>query len=99
MVLRLPMKVWMHAFDTEKNGPNAFLYGPVVLAADYTGIQTPNDWMDVRRLVPKMKPTGKPLHYKVEGREDLSFKPFYEYKEYERYFLYHDTSAHVGRNR
>lgn len=99
MMLKLPMQVWMHAFDTLNNGPNAFLYGPVVLAADYTGIQTPNDWMDVRQLLPKMKPAGKPLHYRVEGRDDLSFKPFYEYKEYERYFLYHDTSAHAGRNR
>jgi len=92
----LPQNVWMHSFDPMKQGPNAFLHGPVVLGAVYTGPQTPNDHMNVRRLPELMRPVeGKPLHYTVEGRDDLTFKPFYEFVEYERYFLYHDTSAHA----
>ena len=67
-----------------------------MLGAVYTGPQTPNDHMNVRRLPELMRPVeGQPLHYTVEGRDDLTFKPFYEFVEYERYFLYHDTSAHA----
>ena len=92
----LPQKLWMHSFDPMLKGPNAFLHGPVVLGAVYTGIQTPNDHMNIRKLPAKMRPVaGKPLHYAVEGIDTLSFKPFYEFKEYERYFLYHDTTAHA----
>lgn len=94
----LPQNVWMHSFDPLKNGPNAFLHGPVVLAAKYTGLQTPNDRMDVQALVEKMRPVeGKPLHYTVDGIDTLYFKPFYEFEEYERYFIYHDTTAHATK--
>lgn len=94
--LTLPQSLSLHALDPEKNGPNAFLHGPVVLAASYTGPQTPNDRMDIRKLLPQMEPvTGKPLHYTVRDHDDISFKPFYEYQEKERYFLYHDTAAHA----
>ncbi|NLY18772.1 MAG: hypothetical protein GX045_07435 [Clostridiaceae bacterium] len=98
ITVTLPQNVWMHSFDPIKEGPNAFLHGPVVLAATYTGPQTPNDHMNVRKLTQKMRPVeGKPLHYTVDGRDDLYFKPFYEYKEYERYFIYHDTTAHATK--
>lgn len=94
----LPQNVWMHSLDASKNGPNAFLHGPVVLAAKYTGPQTPNDWMNVQELVPKMRPvSGRPLHYTVEGTDNITFCPFYEYQENEPYFLYHDTTAHAGK--
>ncbi|MDO4284553.1 MAG: glycoside hydrolase family 127 protein [Eubacteriales bacterium] len=98
LVITLPSSVWMHSFDPVKGGPNAFLHGPIVLAAEYTGLQTPNDWMDVQALTKKMRPVpGAPLHYSVEGRSDISFRPFYEVQENERYFLYHDTTAHATK--
>ena len=98
LTISLPAEVWMHSLDPVKNGPNAFLYGPVVLAADYSGIQTPNDWMDVQSLTEKMKPVPeKPLHYTVDGIDTITFRPFYEFKENERYFLYHDTTAHATK--
>lgn len=98
LTVSLPAAVWMHSLDPVKKGPNAFLYGPVVLAADYTGIQTPNDWMDVQSLPEKMRPLPEqPLHYRVEGIDTITFRPFYEYKENERYFLYHDTTAHATK--
>lgn len=98
LTITLPQNVWMHSFDPIKKGPNAFLHGPVVLAAEYSGIQTPNDWMDVQSLVPKMRPVeGKPLHYTVDKNDTISFRPFYELKENERYFLYHDTTAHASK--
>lgn len=96
ITLTLPQTLWLHALDTVKNGPSAFLHGPVVLAASYTGPQTPNDHMDIRGLIPRMRPIpGHALHYSVEGTDSITFKPFYEYAEHERYFLYHDTSAHA----
>ncbi len=98
LTVTMPQDVWMHSLDPVKGGPNAFLHGPVVLAAEYTGPQTPNDWMDVQSLIPKMRPVeGKPLHYTVEGIDTISFRPFYEWKENERYFLYHDTTAHATK--
>lgn len=98
LTVALPQKLWMHSFDPIKNGPNAFLHGPIVLAAEYTGIQTPNDWMDIQSLIPKMLPDkNNPLHYTVEGIDTISFRPFYEFKENERYFLYHDTTAHASK--
>jgi hypothetical protein len=94
----LPQNVWMHSFDPIKGGPNAFMHGPIVLAAEYTGIQTPNDWMDVQSLVPKMRPApNQALHYTVDGIDTITFRPFYEFKENERYFLYHDTTAHASK--
>lgn len=94
--LTLPTDIWMHSLDPVLKGPNAFLYGPVALAADYTGLQTPNDFMDVRELLPKMRPVkGKPMHYSVENTDTISFRPFLEFKENERYFIYHDTTAHA----
>lgn len=96
LTVTLPEGLWMHSFDPLLQGPNAFLYGPLVLAADYTGKQTPNDWMDVRELLPKMYPIeGEPLHFAVDGIDTIRFRPFLEYKENERYFLYHDTTAHA----
>ncbi len=96
--LTLPQDLWMHSFDPIKNGPNAFLHGPIVLAASYTGIQTPNDWMDIQQLIPKMEPIpNEPLHYRIKDIDTITFKPFYEYVEYERYFLYHDTTAHASK--
>lgn len=98
LLLSLPQAVRIHSFDPEKNGPNAFLHGPVVLAAEYTGIQTPNDCMDVRSLPAKMRPAAaRPLHYTVEGIDTITLRPFYEMKENERYFLYHDTTAHASK--
>ena len=96
VVVTLPQKAWLHALDKERNGPNAFMHGPVALAAIYTGTQTPNDQMNVRKLIDRLIPVpGRPLHYTVEGCDTLSFKPFYEFKENERYFIYHDTTAHA----
>lgn len=58
----------------------------------------PNDWMDVQSLTEKMKPVPeKPLHYTVDGIDTITFRPFYEFKENERYFLYHDTTAHATK--
>lgn len=98
LTITLPQDVWMHSFDPVKKGPNAFLHGPVVLAAEYTGVQTPNDWMDVQSLTGKMRPVpGRPLHYTVDGIDTITFRPFYEYRENERYFIYHDTTAHATK--
>lgn len=98
LTISLPQNVWMHSFDPVKKGPNAFLHGPIVLAAEYSGLQTPNDHMNVQSLVTKMRPVeGKPLHYTIEGNNTISFRPFYELKENERYFLYHDTTAHATK--
>lgn len=45
-----------------------------------------------------MKPVPeKPLHYTVDGIDTITFRPFYEFKENERYFLYHDTTAHATK--
>lgn len=96
--LTLPQTLWMHSLDPILEGPNAFLHGPVALAASYTGLQTPNDQMDIRRLTEKMEEIpGEPLHYRVKGIDTITFKPFYEFKEHEKYFLYHDTTAHASR--
>lgn len=96
LTVSLPQNIWMHSLDPIKEGPNAFLHGPIVLAADYTGLQTPHDRMDIRSLLDKMQPVkNHPLHYTVDGINTITFRPFYEFQENERYFLYHDTTAHA----
>lgn len=88
----------MHSLDPMKKGPNAFLHGPVALAASYTGPQTPNDHMNIQHLLEKMDEIpGEALHYRVRDCDTILFKPFYEFKEHERYFLYHDTTAHASK--
>ncbi|MDY6334519.1 MAG: glycoside hydrolase family 127 protein, partial [Lachnospiraceae bacterium] len=97
--LNLPQQLRVSCLDPVKGGPVAFTHGPVVLAADYNGPQTPCDHMNVKELLSQMYEEGDhPLHYLVRGRTDISFKPFYEFREHERYFLYHDTTAHARRN-
>lgn len=54
-------------------------------------------WM-YNPITEKMKPVPeKPLHYTVDGIDTITFRPFYEFKENERYFLYHDTTAHATK--
>lgn len=97
--LNLPQQLRVSCLDPVKGGPIAFAHGPVVLAADYSGPQTPCDHMNVKGLLSQLYEEGNhPLHYSVQGRSDISFKPFYEFREHERYFLYHDTGAHARRN-
>lgn len=93
---RILQSLTISALDPAKNGPIAFMHGPVVLAASYSGPQTPNDWIDLKRILPLMDGVeNHPLHYKVKGVDNIEFKPFYEYKEHEIYYLYHDTAAHA----
>ena len=93
--LTLPQALSLKLLDPMKKGPAAFMHGPIALAASYTGPQTPNDAMDLLRILPEMIPDPEnPLHFHVRGRDDILFKPFFEYREHEKYFIYHDTCAH-----
>jgi len=92
----MPQNLWMHALDKNKNAPNAFLHGPVVLAAAYDDGRKPIPPVFVRSFLERMKPVeGKPLHYEVNGAEYMHFKPFFEFKELEHYSLYFDTGVHA----
>ncbi len=96
LCVTLPQPLWKDALDKNHNAPNAFLRGPVVLAASYDHGRQPIPPVEVRTFLEKLRPVeGAPLHYDVEGHPDIHFKPFYEFKELEHYSLYFDTGVHA----
>lgn len=99
ITVTLPQQVWMDALDKKRNAPNAFLHGPVALAAYYDKPRPPILPGTVRAFPEHMKPVpGKPLHFNVEGTGYIHFKPFMEFAEGEHYALYFDTGVHASAN-
>ncbi len=103
LLVTLPMKLWLSRLDTAKKDgfPAAIMYGPVVLAASsskpgngYKGTSNPSDKIDFDNLQTALVPVaGKPLTYQLAADTSVQFKPFYEFKEGEIYYLYLDPDA------
>jgi hypothetical protein len=96
LTINLPMQLGRSAFVCligKKFYPAAIIYGPVVLAAraaDPSFVEKLKlDQLD-RDLTPV---AGEALTWRLASDHAVLFRPFYAYKEAERYFLYLDPAA------
>ena len=90
--LILPRRLWVSRLDPAAGKPCAVMDGPVALAAK---TDVPMKLTEAQKLVDGLSVTEglentRGLHYRVKGHPELWFRPFYEYAEYEPYFLYFD---------
>lgn len=85
-----PMKLEWDAMDPAKPYPGAVRYGPVVLAVGAPGA-SPVEHIDASKLSASLQAIdGKPLHFRLASAPELTARPFYEFGEKERYFIYWD---------
>jgi len=69
------------------------LFGPVVMAFRSQGAN-PATAIDFANLAGNFTPiTGAPLNFRLAGAPSVLMRPFYAFREGERYFLYLDPSA------
>ena len=90
--LNLPQQIWVSRLDEQNGRPCAVMHGPVALAAQCEPVRTLTEaqkCLDGISVQEALAPE-RSLHYSVKGGNGLLFRPFYEYREYEPYFLYFD---------
>jgi DUF1680 family protein len=89
----LPMQLWVSRFDPKKDYPAAVLYGPVVLAARAASPAFVEKF-NLNRLGSELTAVaGEALTWRLASDPTILLRPFYAYKEGERYFLYLDPAA------
>jgi hypothetical protein len=87
----LPMKLWASRLDAKQGFPAAIMYGPVVLAARATG-KNPSDNIDFNHFEKSLvQDAFEPLTFHLASDPAVLFRPFYLFKEDERYFVYFDS--------
>ncbi len=91
--LKLPMKLWVSYYDTPNTYPAALMYGPVALAV--RGQEgNPASLIPLDNLEGALEPSpGEPLTWRVIANPSVLVRPFYAFKEGERYFLYLDPAV------
>ena len=90
----LPMRLWASRFVPDRPYPAAILYGPVVLAARGTSADLFVKKIDLEHLDRDLIPVaGDVLTWRLARQPDVLLRPFYAYKEGEKYCLYLDPVA------
>jgi uncharacterized protein len=91
--IRLPMRLWVSRFASDRAYPAAILYGPVVLAARATDSGFVRK-IDLDHLDRDLTPVpGEELTWRLARDGEVLLRPFYAYKEGEPYHLYLDPAA------
>jgi uncharacterized protein len=92
--VRLPMRLTAERFPAASTNPfpAAIVYGPVVLACrSPEGNPVPN--IDFKRLeISLVTLPGEPVTYHLAAASNALFRPYYQFKEGERYYLYFDPA-------
>jgi DUF1680 family protein len=92
--VRLPMRLAAERFPSASTNlfPTAIAYGPTVLAcrSPQGNPASAIDFTDLRAsLVPL---PGEPLNFHLAADPNVLFRPYYQFKEGERYFIYFDPA-------
>jgi len=92
-VVDLPAKLWVSRFDAPKPYPAAVLYGPVVLA--FRSLDgDPSGKIDLDNIERCLVPVpGAPLNFHLASDANILARPFYEFKQGEKYYMYLDKTA------
>lgn len=95
--ISLPMQLWVSRIDPAKAFPAAIMYGPVALAVRPVE-DNPAGQVDFANLGAAFIPSpGDPLTWTLAADPSVLLKPFYAYKEGERYLLYLDPARELSR--
>ncbi len=95
ITLELPMEFSISSLYKDSEYPAAIMYGPVTMAVQaLANGENPADLIDLKHISKDFVPseTG-PLTWKMKDNESVVLKPFYTYKEGEKYFLYLDKNT------
>lgn len=91
--LSFPMQLGIDRLDKAKEYPASIVYGPVVMAIR-SGEAYPEDLLKKQNPFTGFIPVaGSPLTWHVKDMPQLLIKPYYTYKENERYILYIDPAV------
>ncbi len=97
--IKLPMNMWVSKINKNKDFPAAIMYGPVTMAIREMG-SNPASKIDLKNLNEIFIPSeGDPLTWKLKTDPSVVLRPFYAFKENERYFLYLDPSISFPRKK
>jgi uncharacterized protein len=99
VTVRLPMKLALRPLDDAAPVPAMIMRGPVALAVRATGsTANPGDVLREPDLEQSLiTSAGEPLTYRPRSGADLLVRPFYAFKQGERYSLYVDPNRHSHR--
>jgi hypothetical protein len=92
--VRLPMRLAAERFPTASTNPfpAAIVHGPVVLACRSPG-GNPVSAINFTNLTADLAPSPEePLTFHLAADPNVLFRPYYQFKEGERYYLYFDPS-------
>lgn len=90
--LHLPMRLTAERFPAASTNPfpAAVVYGPVVLACR-SPEGNPVSAINFANLAADLKPSpGEPLNFHLASAPNALFRPYYQFKEGERYYIYFD---------
>jgi hypothetical protein len=94
--LRLPMKLWVSRINKEKAHPAAIMVGPVAMGVGSVNAN-PAKKIDLTNLDTALVPVkGKPLTWRLAADRASVVKPFYAFKEGEKYYIYLDPCPPIG---
>jgi uncharacterized protein len=93
LTVELPMRLWASPLIPGSDYPTAILYGPVVLAARAPDARFVKR-IDLKHLDRSLNPVaGETLTWRITSDPAVLLRPFYAYKEGEKYYLYLDPAA------
>jgi uncharacterized protein len=93
--VRLPMQLVAERFPSASSNrfPAAIVYGPAVLACR-SPEANPASVIHFARLADDLIPApGEPLTFHLASASNVLFRPYYQFKEAERYYLYFDPNS------
>lgn len=91
VTVRLPMGWRLSQVDPARAYPVALLYGPVAMAVRAEAGGNPSRAFDFANLGRTLRPVpGQPLNFRLRTNPAVLVRPFYQFPEGERYFLYLD---------
>jgi len=97
VTVRLPMKFEARPLDASTPYPAIILRGPVALAARSSG-HNPGELLRGPGLDRVLVPSeGESLTYRLSSNANVLIRPFYAFKQGERYFLYLDPNRESHR--
>lgn len=94
MQITLPMKWAVQTFSkgSHQQWPAAITYGPLVMCVASPGYN-PVGKIDFSQIAKNFTPIpGKPLQFQMKSDSSITLKPYYMFKENEKYFMYFDPS-------
>jgi hypothetical protein len=95
--IKLPMDLWVSRIDKNSDFPAAIMYGPVAMAVRPVD-SNPAAKIDFAKIGTAFTPSvGDPLTWKLVSDPSVLLRPFYAFKEGERYLAYLDPARELTR--